>query len=190
MLKHNRIIIAITGATGIQYAVTMLKVLKAQNIETHLIVSKPAELTRSYETDYSSKDIKSLATHVYNNADIGANIASGSYPTDGMIVIPASVKILAEIANGIGESLITRAADVVLKERRKLILCLRETPFNLIHIENMKRLTLAGGIIMPPVPAFYHKPITLDDIIADFVYRTLDVFGVSLPELKKWDGKA
>lgn len=190
MLKHNRIIIAITGATGIQYAVTMLKILKAHNIETHLIVSKPAELTRSYETGYSSKDIKSLATHVYNNADIGANIASGSYPTDGMIVIPASVKILAEIANGIGESLITRAADVVLKERRKLILCLRETPFNLIHIENMKQLTLAGGIIMPPVPAFYHKPITLDDIIADFVYRTLDVFGVSLPELKKWDGKA
>ncbi|WP_119343752.1 UbiX family flavin prenyltransferase [Facilibium subflavum] len=189
MLKHNRIIIGISGATGIEYAVRMLKVLKAQNIETHLIVSKPGELTRAYETQYSSQEIKALASTCYSNADISAPIASGSYPTDGMIIIPSSVKILAEIANGIGESLITRAADVVLKERRKLILCVRETPLNLIHIENMKKATLAGAIIMPPTPAFYHRPQSLSDIIDDFVYRTLDVFGLQLSEQKQWTGK-
>ena len=189
MTQIKRIIIALSGATGIEYAAKMLTILQSiENIETHLIISKPAEMTREYETDYRSQDIKSLADIVYRNADIGAAIASGSYPTDGMIVIPASTKILAEIAHGIGESLITRAADVVLKERRKLILCLRETPFSLIHIENMKKATLAGAIIMPPVPAFYHKPKTIDDIIADFVYRTLDVFGITLPQLKKWQG--
>ena len=188
MLKHNRIIIALSGATGIEYAVRMLKVLKAQQIETHLIVSKPAEMTREYETDYRSQDIKKLAHTCYANADIGAKIASGSYPSDGMIIIPSSTKTLAEIASGIGDSLIARAADVVLKERRKLIICLRETPFNLIHIDNMKKATLAGAIIMPPVPAFYHKPQTLDDIIDDFVYRTLDVFGLHLDNMKQWQG--
>ncbi|WP_116964530.1 UbiX family flavin prenyltransferase [Fastidiosibacter lacustris] len=188
MLQHNKIIIAISGATGIEYAFKMLTVLKSYHIETHLIVSKPAEMTREYETSYRSQDIKSLATYVYSNADIGAPLASGSYRTDGMLIIPASTKILAEVANGMGDSLITRAADVVLKERRKLILCLRETPFNLIHIENMKKATLAGAIIMPPVPAFYNHPQTLDDIISDFVYRTLDVFGLKLPEMKQWQG--
>ena len=188
MLKHNRVIIALSGATGIEYAVNMLKVLKENNIETHLIVSKPAEMTREYETEYRSQEIKSLADTVYSNADIGAKIASGSYPTDGMIIIPSSTKTLAEIAHGVGDSLIARAADVVLKERRKLIICLRETPFSLIHIENMKKATLAGAIIMPPVPAFYHKPQSIDDIIYDFVYRTLDVFGIHLNNMKQWQG--
>ncbi len=186
MLKHNRIIIAISGATGVEYAVRMLKVLKAHDIETHLVISKPAEMTRGFETNHSSKDIKELANFVHPNADIGASIASGSYPTDGMIIIPASMKILGEIANGIGDSLISRAADVVLKERRKLIMCIRETPLSLIHIENMKQATLAGAIMMPPVPAFYHRPKTLDEIIDDFVYRVLDVFGLSCAEMQQW----
>jgi len=128
MLKYNRVIVAISGATGVEYAVRILKVLKANGIEVHMVISKPGEMTRSYETDYTSKEIKELADFVHPNADIGASIASGSFPTDGMIIIPASMKILGEIANGIGESLISRAADVVLKERRKLIMCVRETP--------------------------------------------------------------
>lgn len=188
MFKYNRIIIGISGATGIDYAVRVLKVLKENNIETHLIISKPAEMTRKHETNYQSQYIKSLSHTSYSNSDISAPLASGSYPTDGMIIIPASSKILGEIANGIGSSLITRSADVILKERRKLILCLRETPLNLIHIDNMKKATLAGAIIMPPVPAFYHKPESIDNIIDDFVYRTLDVFGLLLPQMKQWKG--
>lgn len=188
MSRHNRVIIGLSGATGIEYAVKMLNVLKAQQIETHLIISKPAEMTREYETNYRSQEIKALAHTSYSNANIGAKIASGSYPTDGMIIIPSSTKTLAEIANGVGDSLIPRAADVMLKERRKLIICLRETPFSLVHIENMKKATLGGAIIMPPVPAFYHKPQTLDDIIGDFVDRVLDVFGIFLPQMKQWQG--
>lgn len=189
MRQHKRIIIGISGATGIIYAVKMLETLKQHEIETHLIISKPGELTRAYESEYSSKNIQGLAEHTYSNNNISAAIASGSYPTDGMIIIPTSVKVLGEIANGIGDSLITRAADVVLKERRKLILCVRETPLNLIHIDNMKKASLAGAVIMPPVPAFYHRPETIDDIVSDFVYRTLDVFGLALPNLKQWQGK-
>ncbi|MFZ9036171.1 MAG: UbiX family flavin prenyltransferase [Francisellaceae bacterium] len=189
MLQHRRIIVGISGATGICYAERLLELLKQHDIESHLVVSKPAELTRSYESKVTAKELKALASVVHNNADISASIASGSYPTDGIIVIPSSVKMLGDIANGIGDSLIARAADVVLKERRKLILCVRETPLNLIHIENMKRITLAGGIIMPPVPAFYHQPQTLDDIIDDFARRVLDVFGVTLQNNKQWKGK-
>ena len=189
-LVSKRLIVAMTGATGLLYGVRLLTLLKKnQSIEIHCIISKAARLTMKYEYEQSIQNIYAQADHVYSPTDIGASIASGSYRTDGMIILPASAKTLAEIANGLGENLIARAADVVLKERRRLLVCLRETPLNLIHINNMKQVTLAGGIIMPMVNAFYHHPKTIDNLIDEFVARALSVFDIVLPRMKEWQPK-
>lgn len=182
----QRIIIGISGATGFQYGVKALELLKnIPQIETHLVISKGAEMTRSLETDYTREQVTALADQVYSINDIGAAIASGSFQTLGMLVAPCSIRSLSAIALGLSDNLLTRAADVVLKERRKLVLMVRETPFNLAHIENMKRVTEMGGIIFPPVPAFYQQPKTLDDLISHSTARALDLFGLNL-DMPRW----
>lgn len=183
----KRLIIGITGATGIIYGVRLLTLLKAANIETHLILSKAAMQTRQLEApEYSLEDIKSLASVCYSNQDIGATIASGSFKTDGMIIAPCSMRTLSDVANGQSASLISRAADVCLKERRRLVMMVRETPFSLIHLRNMTLATEAGAIIAPPVPAWYTKPESLDDIINEAVGRVLDLFNLELGVVTRW----
>jgi flavin prenyltransferase len=185
--KHQKkILLAITGASGFIYAVKMIQLLKDSNVEVHLIVSKPAEQTRSLETNYTSSEIKQMADHVYSNQDISACVASGSYIIDAMIVLPCSAKTLAEVSHGLASSLISRVADVMLKERRKLILAVRETPLNRIHIQNMLNVTDAGGIIMPPLPAFYIKPKDIDELIYDTVARIADMAEIHVANIKRW----
>ena len=184
---QDRIIVGVTGATGIVYAVRALAVLRGLGIETHLIVSRAGELTRAYETDLSKDELGSMADHVYNITDVGAPIASGSFKTMGMLVVPASMRSVAEIATGVTSSLLTRAADVVLKERRRLVLMVRETPLNLIHLRNMVTITEAGGVIFPPVPAFYARPTTLEEMIDHTVGRALDQFGLHADTFPRWD---
>lgn len=186
MTKTPPLIIGITGSSGIVYGIRLLQVLKQLDIETHLIVSKAGQLTRAYETELSAAELKALASvcHPYN--DITASIASGSFKTSGMIVAPCSMKTLAEIANGVGSSLISRAADVVLKERRKLVLIPREAPLHLGHLQNMVHITQMGGIIFPPVPAFYNEPKTIDDLVDDTVGRVLDLFDLDSGLVKRW----
>ena len=186
MAATKRLIVGISGATGIPYAVRALEFLKKLNVETHLVISRAAELTRELETDLSSESIKSLATKTYSISDVGACIASGSLRTDGMIIIPCSVKTVGEIASGATSTLLARAADVTLKERRKLVLVVRETPFNAIHLRNMLTLTECGGIIHPPMPAFYQKPQTIDDIVNDTVGRALMHFDLDVDWVKPW----
>ncbi len=181
-----RLIVGVTGATGIVYAVRALTVLRSIGVETHLVVSRAADLTRTYETDLSREELAGLADHVYNAADIGAPISSGSFHTMGMLVVPASMRSVAEIATGVTSSLLTRAADVVLKERRRLVLMVRETPLNLIHLRNMVTITEAGGIVFPPVPAFYARPTTIDEIIDQSVGRALDQFGLRIDTYPRW----
>ena len=184
----KRLIIGISGASGIIYGVRILQVLKNLNVETHLIVSKSAQLTRVYETSLSKKELQQLADVYYENNNISAAIASGSYYTNGMIIAPCSVKSLSEIANGICDTLITRAADVILKERRRLIIMPRETPLHLGHLQNMVKITKIGGIIFPPVPAFYNKPQIIDDIVNDTVGRVLALLDLDSGLVKQWDG--
>ena len=189
MSETKRLIIGISGASGIIYGVRLLEILKAmENIETHLVITKAAERTRDYETSFTSKDIKDLADIVHPVNDIGATIASGSFKTEGMIIAPCSVKTLAEIATGVTTSLISRAAEVCLKERRKLILAVRETPLTLTHINNMKTVTENGGIITPPVPAFYHQPKTINDIVDHTIGRWLDLLNIESDLVKRWEG--
>jgi 4-hydroxy-3-polyprenylbenzoate decarboxylase len=185
-----KLVIAITGATGVQYGIRLLELLSTTGVETHLVLSNWASLTIQDETDYSTSEIKAKADHVYSNKDLAAKISSGSYKLDGMVVAPCTMKTLASIRMGLGDNLITRAADVVLKERKRLVILPREAPLNDIHLENMLGLSRAGAIIMPPVPPFYTHPKTLDDIIDDTVYRVLDLFDIYLPEAdeKRWDG--
>lgn len=184
----KKIIIAITGASGYQYGVIALKLLKQQSVETHLILSKTSELTRSMETDYTLDEVKALATHVNHVNNLASCLSSGSYRPSGMLIAPCSMKTLAEIANGIADNLISRTADVMLKERKPLVLLARETPLSLIHIENMKKVTLAGGIIMPPVPSLYIKPQSIDELLEYTVIRALDLMGVNLDSNKRWKG--
>ena len=184
----QKLIIAITGATGAIYGVRLLEVLKTlPNIETHLIVSDAGWLTIAHELDVSKDAIRALAdvNHACNN--IGASIASGSFLCDGMIVAPCSMKTLASIAHGFADNLISRAADVVLKERRRLTLMVRETPLSTIHLNNMLAVTQAGGVIFPPVPAFYHKPFTIDDIVNQTINRVLDQHGIHLDLASRWE---
>ena len=183
-----RLIIGISGASGFQYGVALLKKLQAMPIETHLLVSKSAHQVRSIETDTTASELKALADVTHPIDDIACALASGSYITLGMIVAPCSMKTLAEIAHGLSSNALTRAADVVLKERRRLVLMVRETPFNQSHIENMLKVTQMGGIIAPPVPAFYNQPETLDDIIDHSVSRVLDLFDIHTSSIKRWDG--
>lgn len=184
--QQERLVVGITGATGIVYAVRSLEVLRALGVETHLVVSRAAELTRAYETDLSKEDLAALADHVYNVSDVGAPISSGSFLTLGMLIAPASMRTVGEISTGVTSSLLTRAADVMLKERRRLVLMVREAPLNLIHLRNMATITEAGGVIFPPVPSFYSRPTTLEQIIDQSVGRALDQFGIHTDLFPRW----
>ena len=186
-----RLIVGMTGATGAPLGVALLQALREMpEVETHLVMSKWAKTTIELETPYTAQDVAALADVVHSPADQAATISSGSFRTDGMIVIPCSMKTLAGIRAGYAEGLVGRAADVVLKERRPLVLCVRETPLHLGHLRLMTQAAELGAVIMPPVPAFYHRPQTLDDIINQTVNRVLDQFDIDLPEdlFTRWQG--
>lgn len=182
-------IIGVSGATGIRYAITMLQILRGLDIETHLVVSSAAERTRSCESSLSVNDLRNLADITYKASDIGATIASGSFKTMGMIIVPCSVKTLAEIATGVTGNLLSRAADVILKERRRLVLMVRETPLHIGHIKNMLTVSEYGGIIAPPVPAFYTEPQAIEDIVEQTTGRILDLFGLDASCVQRWQGQ-
>lgn len=183
----RRIIIGISGATGFAYGIKALELLNPMDLETHLVISKAAKITGNYEHSKSQlAQLESLADVVYAVDNIGAAIASGSYKTIGMLVAPCSMRTLAAIAHGLSDNLLTRAADVVLKERRRLVLMTRETPLHLGHIKNMEMVTLMGGIIFPPVPALYQHIESVDDMITHSVARALDLFDIDVPSLPRW----
>jgi flavin prenyltransferase len=186
--KSRRLIVGISGASGVVYGVRMLEVLRDAGVETHLVMSKAAELTLAYELDMKPRDVRALASHFHAQADIGASISSGSFPTMGMVIVPCSVRSMSEIAAGTTGSLLSRAADVVLKERRRLVLAFRETPIHAGHLRTMTQLTEMGAIIAPIVPAFYNRPKTLDDVINHTVGRLLDLFGIETKLVKRWKG--
>lgn len=185
----QRLVIGMTGSTGAIFGVRLLQVLADTDCETHLIVSKWAQQTVEHETSLSMADLRALSTETYAAADMGAKVSSGSFHTDGMVVVPCSMRTTAAIAHGNGDHLVHRAADVILKERRKLVLVARETPLNDIHLENLLKLSRMGVTILPPMPAFYNQPKTLDDIVDHIVMRILDQFGISRDLMKRWDGK-
>ncbi|AMV36661.1 UbiX family flavin prenyltransferase [Planctomyces sp. SH-PL62] len=189
MNERRRIIVGISGATGIAYGVRVLEFLRAAGVETHLVVSKAGHLTRSYETDLSARDLEGMADVHYPAADVGAAIASGSFRTMGMIVAPCSIRTLAEIASCATASLLTRAADVTLKERRRLVLLVRETPLHAGHLRAMLGATEMGAVVMPPVPAFYSRPRTIQDIIDHTAARALDLFDLEVPGVPRWSGR-
>jgi flavin prenyltransferase len=184
----KRLVIGISGASGTIYGIRMLELLKKTDIETHLVMSKSAEMTMVYETQYKPKEVRALASVNHPPADIGASISSGSFPTIGMIVVPCSIRTMSEIATGVTSTLVTRAADVVLKEKRRLVLALRETPLHGGHLRTLTTLADIGAIVAPIVPAFYNKPKTVDDIINHTVGRLLDLFGVETKLVKRWQG--
>lgn len=182
------IIVAMTGATGAVYGVSLLAALRELGVESHLILSRWAEVTLIKETGISARALASTASVVHARDNLGASIASGSFRHDGMIVAPCSMKTLAAIRHGFADGLIVRAADVTLKERRRLVLLARETPLSEIHLENMLALSRMGAMIAPPMPAFYSNPRTIDDLVDHTVGRVLDLFGLDLPKLKRWNG--
>jgi 4-hydroxy-3-polyprenylbenzoate decarboxylase len=185
----RRIIVAITGATGAIYGVRLLQRLSATpGVETHLVISDAASLTLHQEVGLQRRDVEALAHVVHRNRDIGASIASGSFQTDGMVIAPCSMKSLAAVAHGLSDNLIARAADVVLKERRRLILMVRETPFNLAHLRNMTAVTEMGGIVFPPLPSFYHRPATIEEMVDHTVARVMDLLGVTNDLAPRWGG--
>ncbi|HFT0375254.1 TPA: UbiX family flavin prenyltransferase [Enterobacter mori] len=187
----KRLIIGISGASGAIYGVRLLQVLRdVAGVETHLVMSQAARQTLSLETDLSLRDVQALADVVHDARDIAASISSGSFKTAGMVILPCSIKTLSGIVNSYTDTLVTRAADVVLKERRPLVLCVRETPLHVGHLRLMTQAAELGAVIMPPVPAFYHCPQTLDDIINQTVNRVLDQFDIDLPEdlFIRWQG--
>lgn len=184
----SRLIVGITGATGTIFGVRLLQMLHGSGVETHLILSKWAARTLVHETSHSVQEVQALATHAYKLADQGAAVSSGSFTNLGMVIVPCSMRTLAAIAHGLGDNLIHRAADVVLKERRKLVLVVRESPFNDIHLENMLKLSRMGVTILPPVPAFYNHPQNLDDLINHIAMRILDQFEIHLDVVNRWDG--
>jgi len=184
----RRLVVGISGASGTIYGVRLLELLKNTDIETHLVMSKSAEMTLVYETDYKPKDVRALASVNHPMADIGASISSGSFPTMGMIVLPCSIKTMSEIATGVTSSLLSRAADVVLKEKRRLVLAVRETPLHGGHLRTLTTLADIGAVVAPIVPAFYNKPKTVDDIINHTVGRLLDFFGIETKVVKRWEG--
>src|ERR1700740_2446248 len=189
MAQTRRLIVAIPGATGAVYGVRLLQALSAMpGIETHAVVSDAGVLNLHQELGMSRKDAEALAHHAHNPRDIGAAIASGSFLSDGMIVAPCSMKTLASVAHGFSDNLIARAADVVLKERRKLVLMVRETPFNLAHLRNMTAVTEMGGIIFPPLPAFYQRPQTIAEMGDDTVERVIELLGVPGAAPRRWNG--
>jgi len=186
MTDRPRLIVGISGASGVIYGVRLLQALEALPIETHLVMTRTAEVALAHETDFKVEDVRRLADVAFRIDDLAAAISSGSYRTIGMIVAPCSMRSLGEIAHGITSNLLTRAADVVLKERRRLVLVARETPLHAIHLRNMTTLAEMGAIIAPPVPAFYNRPKTLDDVIDHTVGRLLDLFDLDTGKVKRW----
>jgi 4-hydroxy-3-polyprenylbenzoate decarboxylase len=185
---RGRLIVGLTGATGTIFGVRLLQILEGTGIETHLVMSKWAARTLAHETPYTAEEVQQMAAHYYQSTDQGAAISSGSFLTRGMVIAPCSVRTLAAIASGMGDNLIHRAADVILKERRRLVLMVREAPLSDIHLENMLKLSRMGAVVMPPVPAFYNSPRTIDDIVNHTVQRTLDQFEIHVDVVKRWDG--
>jgi len=184
----TRLIVGISGASGAVYGVRMLQSLRELGVETHLVISKPAMQTVNHECGLTISDLKDLASEVHSNSDIGASIASGSFRTAGMVVAPCSVKSMSEIATGLTNTLLARAADVVLKERRRLVLMLRETPLHLGHIRTMAQVTEAGAILYPPVPGFYQKPQSIEQMVDHTVGRVLDLFDIDTGKVNRWQG--
>jgi 4-hydroxy-3-polyprenylbenzoate decarboxylase len=184
----ERVVVGVTGATGAVYALRLLQRLKAAGRETHLIVTPAGVLNVHHETGLDRRAFEALADAAYSPQDVGACIASGSFATASMVVAPCSMKTLAAIAHGLADNLLTRAADVALKERRRLVLMVRETPFNLAHLRNMTAVTEMGGIVFPPLPAFYHRPATIDELVDDTVERCLALLGVEDAHPKTWQG--
>ena len=187
--RPRRIVVAITGATGAVYGVQLLKRLGATpGVETHLVLSDAASLTLHQELGLQRRDAEALAHVVHRNRDIGASIASGSFQTDGMVIAPCSMKTLAAVAHGLSDNLVARAADVILKERRRLLLMVRETPFNLAHLRNMTAVTEMGGIVFPPLPSFYHRPATIEEMVEHTVDRAIDLLGLDNAHAPRWGG--
>lgn len=186
MKTSDRIILGVSGASGAAYARRALEALKAAGVETHLVVSRAAEMAMAYELGEKARDFASLADFHYAIQDVGAPIASGSFKTRGMLIAPCSVRTMSEIATGVTSSLLTRAADVVLKERRRLVLMVRETPLHLGHLRTMTQLAEMGAVIAPPVPALYAEPQSVDDIVGQSVGRALDLFDIDTPLAKRW----
>jgi len=185
------LIVGISGASGAIYGVRLLQTLRKANVDTHLIISKSAAITLKEEMDLSVDDVRALAGTTYSNSDVGAAVSSGSFKTRGMIIVPCSIRTLSDIAYGTTDNLLSRAADVILKERRRLVLVVRETPLHAGHLRSMQAATENGAIIMPPVPAFYHKPKTIEDIVSQTVGRCLDLFDIDTGLVKRWpSGKA
>ncbi|MDV2114832.1 UbiX family flavin prenyltransferase [Alcaligenes faecalis] len=188
MSTKRRLVIGMTGATGAVYTVRLLQVLQScPDVETHLVISPSGVLNIKYELDIGRHEIQALADQVHSFRDVGATLASGSFPTAGMVIVPCSMRTLAAVAHGLSDNLITRAADVTLKERRRLVMMVRETPFNLAHLRNMTAVTEMGGIIFPPMPAFYLRPKSIADIVDHTVMRVLELFDIQVPG-ERWDG--
>lgn len=185
-MTSHRLIVGISGASGVIYGIRLLETLRNLPVETHLVMSKAAEMTIAYETDRKSAEVQALADHRYPVGDVGAAIASGSFTTMGMVIAPCSIRSMSEIANGVTSNLLTRAADVVLKERRRLVLMVRETPLHTGHLRNLVSLSEMGAIVAPPVPGFYAKPSTVDDIVDHSVGRVLDLFGLDSGKVRRW----
>ena len=190
MPDKQRIVVGISGASGVIYGVRLLQILRELPVEIHLVMSKSAEITLAYETDFKVAQVKALAHHCHNIGDMAAPLSSGSFKTLGMVVAPCSVRSVAEMASGVTTSLLTRAADVILKERRRLVLMVRETPLHLGHLRNLSALTEMGAIIAPPVPAFYNRPKSLEDMIDHNLGRVLDLFGLDTGKVKRWGEEA
>ncbi|KAB8041154.1 UbiX family flavin prenyltransferase [Janthinobacterium aquaticum] len=187
--RPRRIVVAITGATGAVYGARLLQLLGAiAGVETHLVLSDAAVLTLHQETGMARKDVEALAHVVHKLRDVGASIASGSFQSDGMVIAPCSMRTLAAVAHGLSDNLITRAADVVLKERRRLVLMVRETPFNLAHLRNMTAVTEMGGVIFPPLPSFYHQPQSIAEMVDHTAARVIDLFGIEHSLAPRWQG--
>ena len=187
--RPRRIVVGITGATGAVYGVRLLARLRAvPGVETHLVVSDAASLTLHQEVGMQRRDVEALADVVHKNREIGASIASGSFQTDGMVIAPCSMKTLAAVAHGLADNLVARAADVILKERRRLVLMVRETPLNLAHLRNMTAVTEMGGIVFPPLPSFYHRPASIDEMVDHTLDRVLDLMGVENAAAPRWSG--
>jgi len=188
MTTPRRLIVGITGATGTIFGIRLLEMLRDTDVETHLVLSRWAARTLAHETSYTAEQVEALATRVYPLTDQGAPISSGSFLTLGMVVVPCSMRTLAAVAHGLGDNLIHRAADVILKERRRLVLAVREAPLSDIHLENMLKLSRMGVVICPPMPAFYNKPESLDDLVNYSVARLLDQLDIHLDVRNRWTG--
>ena len=184
----RRLIIGITGASGAVYGVRLLQRARALGVQTHLVATPAGILNAHHELGLDRSALEALAEQSHAPGDVGACIASGSFTTDAMVIAPCSMKTLAAVAHGLGDNLLTRAADVTLKERRRLILMVRETPFNLAHLRNMTAVTEMGGIVFPPLPAFYHRPTSIDEIVNDTVERVLNMAGVDTAQPQEWQG--